>query len=304
MALVQATVSIDINTALGDQTYVNDQYCFNFFGNIVADCNPSQTVSTIDLRYFPLGYMESVFEADTVDEASVTISANLRIGDQTYLESDDYIEAGYFVDSIVANEFQNVDATLSSNGYVGSLYVELGYFDTPDDYIEIAVPTNIFEAADASLTSSVQVSTDADLIAGAIIDVNIESDIQVATTFNLIDAEISVSISATTSIDVNADFGGEISANISGQVSLTASADFTASVSTAIGSTVTVFIDAVLIDAVDLEIVSEIDVIATRIAFNPRYTLIIPKETRVNTITQETRTVKIPKQTRELEFLV
>lgn len=175
---------------------------------------------------------------------------------------------------------QDGQASLQGNSAIG----DQNYFDT-QTYVALSYFDHV---------------TEAERFETAVINMNIESaigdqdymdtqDYVVLSYFDhLTDAVVlegrSASLVIQSSLSVSAQELGEISISIQATSSITVILEASASVS--ISSNLTVVCNA-------FEPISRI---------NPRYTLIIPRETRVNTITQQTRSLQVPKQQRILEF--
>lgn len=297
MAIENATINLAIESAIGVQTYA-------------------------EAGYFPLGYFSHTFEAQDTDQAQVNISASVAIGNQNYMDTEDYVQLGYFGHSIEATVEQaeevimtigsalSVDATklvpaqasMSSNLAVGDLYVELGYIEA--GYFVDTIPANAFRGVDIDTDIAGVVSLTANTEADAVITMSSTSGMLVTAAGTIFDADASLSSTAQLTVTASEILPGAVSVSISSASSILATADLVGEVSVNISATTSIQANAESSGDVEPSITVTLTCSAQILTLNPRYTLIIPAETRVNKITQETRTVQIPKQTRELEFFI
>ena len=322
-ALLQSTASLSssatrqpgVRASLSGKVFFEDGYVESgyidttYFRALLAD--------SFDAGAASISANSSVsVSAGVIESAQADLSSSAVIGTQNYVEAN-YIEAGYFehttdaeVIQLGANLSSTVtvsvsadeegEANLTANVHVGDFYVvptyiERGYFVEgveAQSLVGAVVSTNISgtvsaEAntkldAQASLSSTASMSGSA----GSTFDGNasLSSSVSVsAFAGEITPGTVSVAIAATTSIDVNAELAGEVSVAIAATTSIQANATSSGDIEP--GITVTLTCDAGAIRP------------------NDRYTLLIPRETRVNTITEETRSLQIPRETRELEFL-
>ena len=298
MAIQNATVNLAIESAIGVQTYA-------------------------EAGYFPLGYFSHTFEAQDTDQAQANLKSSLRIGtQQAYLDTQDYIEAGYFEStiqaevesasevimtigstvSVDASRIVPADVSVSSNLQVGDFYVEAGYIEV--GYFEDAVSVNVLRGVDIDTDIAGVVTLTANTEADAVVNISSTSSMLVTALGTVFDADVTLPITGTVSVTAAEVTQGEVTVLIAGTTSITAVADLAGEVSVSISATTSIQANAESSGDVEPGITVTLTCSAQVFRVNPRYTLIIPKETRVNTITQETRQVKIPKQTRELEFFV
>lgn len=174
-------------------------------------------------------------------EGQITLETNSAIGDQDYMDQQDYVALSYFDHSIDAEKFEVATVTIETNSAIGDQnYIQ------EQDYVSLSYFEHTIDAQ--------------------------------------VDEGRSVSLTIQSTLSVSAEEPGEVSISIQATSSITVILEASASVS--ISSALTVVCNA-------FEPISRT---------NPRYTLIIPKETRVNTITQQTRSLQVPKQQRILEF--
>ena len=174
-------------------------------------------------------------------EGQITLETNSAIGDQDYMDQQDYVALSYFDHSIDADRFEVATVTIETNSAIGDQnYIQ------EQDYVSLSYFEHTIDAQ--------------------------------------VDEGRSVSLTIQSTLSVSAEEPGEVSISIQATSSITVILEASASVS--ISSALTVLCNA-------FEPISRT---------NPRYTLIIPKETRVNTITQQTRSLQVPKQQRILEF--
>lgn len=339
MAIVQASVvTIEHNLAIGQETYFVDQYVslgytrHTFEANrfevgaadldIATDIGEQSYFDTQD--YIKAGYFQGTtptFITTNVD-ADVSVPITAVIGGQFYLEDDDYTANNYFnttfdatveqtaSESILSSsltvqaEAFRVDqaaADLSSDVFVGDRYVELGYIE--QGYFAQATTTNVTASAeiDSSIAGTVTMTANADFVADIIISSSLSI---VAIGGGEKDGQANLSATASVSCDPDEIQAGVVQASIAASTNITAGANRTASVSANIAATSTVVASAIPTAISIFGGSLTTSIVAGVIRDNPRYTLLIPQESRVNTITQETRQVIIPEETRELEFEV
>ena len=308
--LISAAASLSINATIEDgyveSGYIDETYFValtaNVFESGTSSISASATVSAT---------------AGEVTQSDASMSISAQMGTQNYVEAS-FIEEGYFATTVNAEVIriganlsstvtlsvtgtEDAEASLDASVLVGDFYVEPSFIErlyfeegitaqslvgadvSPSISASVSANANAVFEATASLSSNASVSSSAGFIADG--QASLSSSVSVsAFAGEITQGETSVSIGATTSILANAELAGETSVNITATTSIDVNA-------TAAGS-------------ITPNSVSTLICSAQRLRVNDRYTLLIPKETRVNTITQETRTVQIPKQTRELEFLV
>ena len=298
MAIENATINLAVESAIGVQTYA-------------------------EAGYFPLGYFSHTFEAQDTDQAQANLKSSIRIGtQQAYLDTQDYIEAGYFESTIEAavesgeevimtiGSSVSVDATklvpadvsISSNLQVGDFYVEEGYIEV--GYFEDAVSVNVLRGVEVDTDIAGVVTLTANTEADAVITMSSTSSMLVTAAGTVFDADVSLAVSSSVSVTAAEVTQGEVSVSITSATSIAAIADLVGEVLVNIAATTSIQANAESSGEIEPGITVTLTCIAQVFKVNPRYTLLIPKETRVNKITQETRQVTIPKQTRELEFFV
>jgi hypothetical protein len=339
MAIVQASVkTIEHNLAIGQETYFVDQYVslgytrHTFEANIgrIGAATPVIVTTIGEQDYFDTqDYIKAGYFSATTDsfvttnvDADASIPITMVIGSQDYLAADDYVPQNFFQNTFDANVetvaseailsatatvtvearvFENVEASLSSEVRVGDQYVELGYIE--QGYFAQATTTNAIRSAeiDSSIAGTVTMTANADFVADIIISSSLSI---VAIGGGEKDGQANLSATASVSCDPDEIQAGVVQANIAASTNITAGANRTASVSANIAATSNVVASAVptAISIFGGSVTTSI--LAGVIRDNPRYTLLIPQESRVNTITQETRQVIIPEETRELEFEV
>lgn len=257
--------------------------------------------------------------AGTIVDAQSTLPINLYVGTQDYIEDNDYIQVNYFIPVVVIETIlysvdipitvtmsvtaeEVAEATLNIQTSAGEVYI-FGSDYTEPGYFEDGFNTNVLRGVDASLSSQLSLSADSNFIAYGVANltstgtVSVDGDLEAA-------GQVSVAISATTSINGIVAFNGAASTSISSSVGITAVAELAGEVSVNISANTTIQANATASGDIEPGITVTMAVSAQAFRVNDRYTLIIPKETRVNTITEETRSVLIPKETRELEFLI
>ena len=336
---VEASVTpIEHNLVIGQETYFVDQYVSlgytrhtfeaNRFEIGAADLNISTSIG--EQQYFDTqdyvlpGYFRSstpAFITTNVD-ADASIPITMVIGTQDYLAADDYLPQNFFQNTFDANVetvaseailsstatvtasatvFDNAAVSISSELFVGDQYVELGYIE--QGYFAQATTPNVIASAevDSSIAGTVTMTANADFVA----DIIISSSLSIVTIAGSEkDGQANLSATASVSCDPDEIQAGVVQANIAASTNITAGANRTASVSANIAARSNVVASAIPTAISIFGGALTTSIVAGVIRDNPRYTLLIPQESRVNTITQETRQVIIPEETRELEFEV
>lgn len=335
---VQASVTpIEHNLVIGQETYFVDQYVSLGYTRHTFEANRfeigasdlSISTSIGDQQYFdtqdyvrPGYFISSISSFKTTNVfADASIPITMVIGTQDYLAAD-YLPQNFFQNTFDANVetvaseailsstatvtasatvFDNAAVSISSEVRVGDQYVELGYIE--QGYFAQATTPNVIASAevDSSIAGTVTMTANADFVA----DIIISSSLSIVTIAGSEkDGQANLSATASVSCDPDEIQAGVVQANIAASTNITAGANRTASVSANIAATSNVVASAIptAISIFGGSVTTSI--VAGVIRDNPRYTLLIPQESRVNTITQETRQVIIPEETRELEFEV
>lgn len=308
--LIQASATLSINAVTEnyiESTYIEEGYFkdlkANVFSPAVASLSASGSVSC---------------SAGVIRDASVSLGIDVFVGDENYVE-EGYIELGYFERTVLAEEVvvtidltisttltvtaeETADATLQILSSIGEEYVRGSDYTEPL-YFADGIEAERFRVGASTLSSQVTVTPDADLTADGIANlsstgtVSVDADLEAT-------GEVSVSISASTSVVGITALVGSVTTAISSTVGVTAVAELAGEISVSIAATTSIQANATSSGDIQPSITVTLTCSAEAFKINDRYTLIIPKETRVNTITEETRSVQIPKETRELEFLI
>jgi hypothetical protein len=298
--ITAASTSIQSNLNIGEQVYFDTD------------------------TYLEQGYITTSFDAGIIKNIFVDIdllSISMNVGKQQYIDNNDYIVSTYFegsvesnVETVTANIAMSITATvapvdtnyhipMSANldiqSRVGSLYTEIGYIGT--DYFQesVTAQNQAFATVEPSIAGTVNLSANADFVA----DINISATVTVTPSAGFTaDGEVIIPITATVTCDPNEIQAVNASLDITASTSLAANAIALANVSSNITLTTGIQANAESTGVINIDSLSDLLVDCQVFRINPRYTLIIPQETRLNTIQMETRQVLIPTETRELEF--
>lgn len=343
MAIVQASVKpIEHNLAIGQETYFVDQYVSLGYTrhtfeaqqwdvgyadlDIVTTIGEQSYFDTED--YIKPGYFTGTtptFITTNVD-ADVSIPITAVVGQERYIDNTNYITNNYFQNTLDATveqtasesilsstvsltaeafELRQAEVIIASEVRTGPNYVEFNnYVEDSADYFEFSTPSTV--TADAVINpviaGTVNMTANADFVADIIISSSLSI---VAIGGGEKPGEANLSATVNVNCDPDEIQAGTINASITASTNIFAGANRTASASADIElADVTVVASAVPTGISIFGGSLDLLVGAGVIRDNPRYTLLIPEETRVNTITQETREVIIPQETRELEFEV
>lgn len=318
MAIQNATVNLAVESAIGVQNYAEAGYFpLGYFSHTleaaeVLESTSASLTSNLSITasgdavysgvVSPSVNSSVITAAGEIQQTAVSISINGQVGQQNYVESG-YIVEGYFTANTTAGYLQSAQATLSSQLAVGgALYVESGYIEL--GYFEQNIDAQIFVGAEIDTAIAGTVTLTANVDADAVITMSSNASVLVTALGTIFDADASLSSTSSLSADAGEVTQGEVSVSITGTTSILATADLAGTVAVSIAATTSIQANAESSGQIEPGITVTLTCSASVLRINPRYTLIIPKETRVNTITQETRQVIIPKQTRELEFFV
>lgn len=339
MALVQASVNtIEIHCAIGAQTYFTDQYVALGYFNHTTEANRFEVGAVIST-----GEVTLTSTAGVIRSVQATPVIDSQVGEQSYLEAQDYITVGYFtvsVDSFITTnvfadatlsitaqvscdtnvipgteanlaitsavtalgtELRSTSATLTSEVTVGEKYIEDNYIEA--GYFQEGIPANEIHGAviASDIAGTVSLLANADFIG----DVNITATVTVQASMGTTQvADIDLTIESSANIFASERQAVDATLDIALGTSLTANAELAGDVTVAIQATTSIQANAESTGVITFTGISDLTVNAGVFRDNPRYTLLIPQENRVNTITQETRQVIIPAETRELEFEV
>lgn len=309
--LFSSSASLSINAIIEDG-YVESGY-------IDPTYHASLIAQSLDAATANISSTSSMSVAgDNVRGVEADLSSAVVIGTQNYVEAN-YIEGGYFESSIDANVIP-FGATLSSSVTLSvsadeegvanlSIGVTVGNFYMADDYVESGyfeaegVIAEAFEVARSNLAITSNLSIDANTIASA--SITPASTASVAADADLT-ADAVVTMAANTAVTPDADIilSGEIGASITASTSIDIDAIMLANVSTDIAATTSIQANATATGEIILTSTVTMVVAATERSGNPRYTITIPRETRINIIDEQTREITIPKETRELELFI
>ena len=295
-----ADVSLGIVSQIGDQDYFDTE------------------------TYVEASYFVSSFDAfiTTNVDADVSIPITMVIGSQDYLADDDYVPQNFFNNTFDANvetvaseailsatssitvlgtELRQATVNIDGDVLVGERYVVADY--TEQGYFQegVTAQNQAFATVDPSAAATSSVLANADFVG----DVNITATLTVTPSAGFTaDGEVTLSSQATVTAVPFEIQAVDAALDIALGTTLVANAELAGEVSVSISTTSSIQANAESTGIINPDIFSSLTVNCQVFRDNPRYTLIIPQETRVNTITEETRTVKIPKETRELEFFV
>ncbi len=184
---------------------------------------------------------------------------------------------------------------------IGDGYTEAGYITV--DYFEHTITaTESDETATVDLSSTATVSADANATQLATVSASISSAVSAVEAGSIQPGTASLSSTASVSVAAVEIVGGTVAASIAASTSITANATVeTGDITADISSSTSIEVNATNTGEILISSTGAMTINGS-IIVPPIYSVKVPTRSRVNSISEQTRSISIPKRTRELEF--
>lgn len=309
--IAEANLAISGIVGGGGQDYVDATYIVDgYFISATIDADILLTSVTIPIT--------TSMVTEAVESAVVDISVSSNMGSQNYVASD-YIEENYFESTTeatvipvsvtmpitasmvtAADETDEAEVNLSIATAIGTGYTEAGYITI--DYFEHTIT-----AQDSDETGAVALSSSASLSADADAIVNAEVSASIVTSISAIEAGSeqpgTASLSSTASMSVAAVeiLAGTVAASIAASTSITANATVSGEITADIALATSIAVNATNSGEIQISSAGTMTINAFKVV-EPIYSVKVPTRSRVNSISEQTKSIIIPRRTKELEF--
>jgi len=309
--IAEANLAISGVVGGGGQDYVDATY-------IVDGYFISATIDAVILQTSVAIPITTSMVTEAVEPAVVNISISSKIGSQNYVASD-YIEENYFESTTeatiipvgitipitasmvtAADDTDEAEVNLSIATAIGTGYTEAGYITI--DYFEHTITAQDSDETGAvDLSSSASLSADADAIVNAEVSASISSAISAIEAGSIQPGTASLSSTASVSVAAEKILAGTVAASIAASTSITANATVVGEITADIALSTNIAVNATNSGEIQISSAGTMTINAFLVK-QPIYSVKVPTRSRVNSISEQTKSIIIPKRTKELEF--